>query len=406
MKKRSILRPCFRWSAIGLAGAMLFGCGGGTDAGLGSTEQPSSVQVSESATILAVRTELPAGSATTRSEMQSLLYTFAAKVDAGPDAGMVLKGMLVLKGERHDDGVTEVEGRLLPDAVVMTPAPAPGSAASAPTAAELKAQFDASRKLLRSALRADIDALSATLKAALAAGSLAGAKEPSAAQKEALATFKAAFDKRMTAYRTALAALVAEYAAASGGVSPAPKPRDDGDDAKNAKGYEVEGLIDAQGAIKLTVSLGDKGKVIATGVTAADGSAKGTLTGPTSTDQGSWTAMAAVAAPSPSPTPPPPPPPPPAPTPPPPPPPPPAPPPPPPPPVGDATLGAVVYSQNCSGCHGSDPATNSSNVQKGVTSAALTSAYGKVGSMNGFSNSLTSANNLNLAAYIKSRVGK
>ena len=227
---------------------------------------------------------------------------------------------------------------------------------------------------------------------------MAGAKEPSAAQKEALATFKAAFDKRMTAYRTALAALVAEYAAASGGVSPAPKPRDDGDDAKNAKGYEVKGSIDAQGAIKLTVSLGDKSKVLATGVTAADGSAKGTLIGPTSTDQGSWTAMAVVAAPSPTPAPPPPPPPPPAPTPP--------PPPPPPPPVGDATLGAVVYSQNCSGCHGSDPATNSSNIQKGVTSAALTAAYGKVGSMNGFSNSLTSANNLNLAAYIKSRVGK
>jgi mono/diheme cytochrome c family protein len=72
--------------------------------------------------------------------------------------------------------------------------------------------------------------------------------------------------------------------------------------------------------------------------------------------------------------------------------------------VGDVTLGAAVY-KNCAGCHGPDPATKSLNIQKGVTSAALTSAYKSVGSMNGFSTSLTATDNLNLAAYIKSRVG-
>ena len=45
------------------------------------------------------------------------------------------------------------------------------------------------------------------------------------------------------------------------------------------------------------------------------------------------------------------------------------------------------------------------NIQLGVTAAALTSAYQKVGSMNRFSTSLSSTDNLNLAAYIKSRVG-
>jgi hypothetical protein len=45
------------------------------------------------------------------------------------------------------------------------------------------------------------------------------------------------------------------------------------------------------------------------------------------------------------------------------------------------------------------------NIQLGVSSAALTAAYNKVGAMNRFATSLTSTDNLNLAAYIKSRVG-
>lgn len=44
------------------------------------------------------------------------------------------------------------------------------------------------------------------------------------------------------------------------------------------------------------------------------------------------------------------------------------------------------------------------NVQRGVTVAALTSAYSKVGSMSQFKTSLSATDNLNLAAYIKSRV--
>ena len=45
------------------------------------------------------------------------------------------------------------------------------------------------------------------------------------------------------------------------------------------------------------------------------------------------------------------------------------------------------------------------NIQLGITPAALTAAYMKVGSMNRFSTSLSATDNLNLAAYIKSRVG-
>lgn len=45
------------------------------------------------------------------------------------------------------------------------------------------------------------------------------------------------------------------------------------------------------------------------------------------------------------------------------------------------------------------------NIQLGVTPAALAAAYSNVGSMNGFLSSLSATDNLNLAAYIKSRVG-
>jgi mono/diheme cytochrome c family protein len=63
-----------------------------------------------------------------------------------------------------------------------------------------------------------------------------------------------------------------------------------------------------------------------------------------------------------------------------------------------------VY-RNCALCHGPDPATRSLNIQKGVTVAALRAAYGNVGQMNQFQTSLSSTQNLDLAAYIKSRVG-
>ena len=60
--------------------------------------------------------------------------------------------------------------------------------------------------------------------------------------------------------------------------------------------------------------------------------------------------------------------------------------------------------RNCSLCHGPDPATRSLNIQKGVTVAALTWAYANVGQMNQFQTALTSTQNLDLSAYIKSRV--
>ena len=222
-------------------------------------------------------------------ETQSLQYAFAAKIDAGPNKGFALKGLLTLKGEREDDGYTEVEGRLFPDAGPLEPQPP----------ADLEAQFDAKRKDLKAALRADINALSEELRLALANGAVPGSSEPSAAQKEALALFKAKFRQRMAEYRAALSALVAEFRAACDSRRP-PGDDDDEEDERAARGYEVEGRIDAAGVITLTISLGDRGKVRATGTVGTDGIAKGTLTGPASGDLGTWTATAAVTDPSPT----------------------------------------------------------------------------------------------------------
>ncbi len=105
MYQKSVARTYFRASTLGVAVALLFGCGG--DNGSALNEQPSSVLVSESATILSVRTEMPSGSKMDKFEAQALNYTFAAQINSGPNAGLAITGRMELKGEREDDGVTE-----------------------------------------------------------------------------------------------------------------------------------------------------------------------------------------------------------------------------------------------------------------------------------------------------------
>ena len=74
-------------------------------------------------------------------------------------------------------------------------------------------------------------------------------------------------------------------------------------------------------------------------------------------------------------------------------------------PTPGVTRGAAVYiSAKCGTCHGADPATKGLGIDRGVTAAALTAAYAKVGAMAGFQTSLTPGNNADLAAYIASRV--
>ena len=181
------------------------------------------MQVSETATVLSVRDHAADGRHVDQQRNAVVAVHLSATI-SGPDAGLALKGTLVLKGERNDDGSTEVEGRLLPDAALRA-TPTVSDSASAPTSIDLQAQLDAQRAALKSALRADIDALSATLKLALADGAVAGAKEPSAAQQEAMAAFKVAFDQRLAQYRAALSALSADGTVATSSGTQTAKPR-------------------------------------------------------------------------------------------------------------------------------------------------------------------------------------
>jgi len=63
----------------------------------------------------------------------------------------------------------------------------------------------------------------------------------------------------------------------------------------------------------------------------------------------------------------------------------------------------MVYDANCASCHDPDPATNRRNILAGVTTTALSNAYRNIGDMNRFQTSLSATQNLDLAAYIKSR---
>ena len=63
----------------------------------------------------------------------------------------------------------------------------------------------------------------------------------------------------------------------------------------------------------------------------------------------------------------------------------------------------AIY-ESCANCHGSEPADMIQGIQKGTTVAALVNSYRSVRSMNSYSTSLTTANNEDLAAFIRSRV--
>ncbi len=128
-----------------------------------------------------------------------------------------------MKGEREDDGDTEVEGRLFPDESPTLP----------PPGEDLKEKFKTDRKELKAALRADIKALSEDLKLALSNGAVPGSSGLSDAQKEALALFRTKFRERMDEYRAALSALVAEYRAACD--SRRPKGDDDDEDDETSR---------------------------------------------------------------------------------------------------------------------------------------------------------------------------
>jgi mono/diheme cytochrome c family protein len=66
--------------------------------------------------------------------------------------------------------------------------------------------------------------------------------------------------------------------------------------------------------------------------------------------------------------------------------------------------GATLYVQ-CAGCHGEDPGIGTRGIYKGTMASVLVAAYRRVSAMNVYLNTLSSTDNEDLAAYIRSRVG-
>jgi Cytochrome C oxidase, cbb3-type, subunit III len=409
-----------RLSALSLAVAVLYGCGGSNDAtsAEGTAAQGSSVQLTETASAVRVT-----AAASTDPSMPSVVvlqsqYTFAATLSSGG----TMAGTLMLKGE-DEDGVTEVEGVLIPAAATLAATPTPDVLAQA---AALKDQLKRGLADLRTAYRADIAALSQTLRTAMAAGAATTGdrKVMTPAQQAALQQFKDAFAARTTQYHSDTAALALDIQTQLAALGIAPSRG--GDDDKSAGGYKVKGTLAADGKVNLVLSKGTGTSIHLLGRAGTDGNLSGTLTGPAAGDQGSWTATTGTGTPPPpppAPTPPPPPPPaptpppppPPAPTPPPPPPPAPTPPPPPPPaptppppPAASAANGKVLYNTTpagalaCSVCHTASPANNVSSVLKGankptVIANAISQGTGGMGTLAG---KFTDAQLADIAAYL------
>jgi mono/diheme cytochrome c family protein len=433
-------------SAVALASALLFGCGGsgdGTTGSAASTATIQSVQMAQTATTLSVSVGSAKADAAPSAVLSQAQYTFAASFTGGTHQGQSLAGTLLIRSE-SEDGATEVEGRLVPSATGT--GTGTGSAVSPDVQARadtLTAGLKARIETLRAAYKTDVAALVDTLRAAMQAAGAPQADAPlTAAQTQALQTFKDAFAARTRQFHSDVSAAVLDVRTQLDALGVPTLSSGSGhgsDDHKGQRGYEVEGTIGANGSLDLRLKADDRTVIHAVGTLGQDGSISGKFTGPAADDEGTWKASGggtplplAPQAPASSPSSMPPPAaqppasspsskPPPAPQPPasspsstpppapqPPAPPPPAPPPPaPPPPVSPPTPappppaldGAKLYADNCSGCHGPDPKANQQRVLNAKTVAALDAAISNVGQMRSLS-SLTADQKAAIVAFI------
>ena len=242
-------------AALSLAGSALIGCGGSdpTNGSSSATEQPASVEITETPSALTVSASLPSGSVASRArsasepagketETETASVTQAVQFAFKLGDGSALQGTLSLRTETEAGGVTEIEGRLVPAAAAASAAAAAPAVASAASAAT-KVAFDASKDALKTALRAAIDKAKSTYEAAVA--------DAASNKTDARTAFKTAVADAVNTYRTALAA-----AATAAGITQG-QGRGAGGGHAQAKGAEVEGTMDAAG--KLTLTLKQRG---------------------------------------------------------------------------------------------------------------------------------------------------
>jgi hypothetical protein len=287
----------FTWSALALASALLFGCGGADKSTDSESAGAASVTVSESAAGLSVKTTTGEGSRFNGSHVEAALYTFAAKINAGTDAGQALDGTLVLQSVAQDDGSTALTGKLIGGKLTATPSDA---------VIALQAEFATALEALKTACKTDVEALQATLKAALEAAATPDAgRRLNEAQRAAIKTFIEAVKTRSEQFKTDSTALVTSYqdkvVAAGGDASSITPWGSHGGKLHGRKTvYDVTGTQAADGSLTLKLTAGST-VLTGTGTLAADGSLAGTLAGPATDDTGTWQATALV---KPTPTPP------------------------------------------------------------------------------------------------------
>lgn len=231
-----------RWLGTLALVTALFAAGcGGSDSGTtntGPSEPAASVQITETASGLAVKSTLPAAARSTSSAAsasgggseaetgeggtsitQTAQFTLTA---TNADKTSLLQGMLALRAETEGTGATELEGRF-----VAAVAPAASAAAAAPSA-DARAAFDAAKATLKATLRAAVDQARAALDAAVTTDATAKAA--------ARAKFKADVATAVNAFRADLAKAAAAAGVTIGG---------HGAGREAAKGIEVEGSFDA-----------------------------------------------------------------------------------------------------------------------------------------------------------------
>ena len=277
---------------LGLVGSLLVGCGGAdsTMATSPAGEQPASVQITETASALSVRSMLSApstnnsdnasraqaaairGGAGDASVVETRIVQYTLAV-TGSDGANLLRGALALHSESEDGGAVALEGRVVPSA-----------AAAAPNVAALVA-FDDTKAALRAALRTAVEAARAAYGSALNNGS-----DPSAAR----ATFRATVAQAVNGYRNSVAT-----AAAKAGVTQASRSGGAGDSA--ATSFKIAGTLVGD---KLNLALARRGQgrlaltgtiaQTALGTTDLSGDASGTLNGQPIT--GTWRASLATPA--------------------------------------------------------------------------------------------------------------
>ena len=266
------------WRLMGpllLSAALLAACGGNDTAGTttGTTEN-AAVQLDESEGALSVRTVLADSAAS--SVTQALRYTLVATANGA----QVLQGTLALRAESEDNGSLELEGRLTTTAATTT--------TTAPTAAAIDA-FNAKKAELQATLRAAVDAARQAFNAARAAGT---------DRDTARTAFRTAVREAMDAYQTTLAAA----AQAAGLPARDDRSGERGDDndghrsngGSGKSGIAVQGTVDAQGALLLTVKAKGSEPITLSGTTKLPlaGALSGTFTmaNGASTVSGTWTA--------------------------------------------------------------------------------------------------------------------